>query len=878
MNKPDSWWSRIWVAPIALVFALAASEGRASAQDPDLYDETVLRQIDLTVYDQNGNVDPNFYTRLVQNWNAGQGTNLTADMTISGTDLPTPVTRLSVGLRIKGNSSFFFLPPGSQKASFNIEVDDTDPNADLWGYSTINLNNGIEDPTFCREIGFFRFIRRYTPAGLGNHVDVNINGVKWGVYVNIQQYNKRLLEEYYADGGGVRIKCPNSGGAAMRWFGSNIASYFNDYELKNDGGLTVALAWQTLVDACSALNLTPVGTPELIDDKFSVDGAIWSVVGENLFMDEDSYIGKGADFNVYWDPTNDRSILHQHDGNESWGVSLFGWPGGVTTRLDPTYRFTSANRPALRNLMRVPRWRERYMAHMRTMLEDFSWDDFEDQLLGYRDLIDAAVLADPKKLYTYAQFTSNFFTNTSVNIAGSNVPAPGLKRYVDERRAFLLTHPEIDEPVPDVRWLRHSPYRPQPGQTINVQTRVIADANASLGDVVLYYRHQPGRYFEEAMFDDGLHGDGAAGDGIFGLDLPVVLAEGEFVEYYVSAASDVASGSGMRFLPKYAEGRPQDVRVGFGPDGMRITEVMYSAAEGEFFELTNTTNATINLAGWSMDDSSAEPGIFDLSAAGNVAPGASIVVTEGDAAVFSTAWGLTGVTVLGMNVDAKLGRNDVINIFDASDVLHERFSYGDERYPYSARSKDESAWTCDVGVGLDDPYSWRSSATGDAQASVTSAQGDIGSPGRYTLATCGDLTFGDVYCSSNPNSTGAIGTMVATGSPVVGADSFALRATSLPASQFGFFLTSQTQDVLSMPAGSQGVLCLGGTIGRVLSTLGMTSASGEIESAIDLFALPVGPSLVTVMPGETWSFQFWHRDVNPVQTSNFTEAIEVEFQ
>lgn len=850
----------------------------ASAQDPDLYDDTVLRQIDLTVYDAAGNVDPAFYSKLVQNWNAGQETNLVADLTISGPDLQAPETRTGVGLRIKGNSSFFFLPAGSQKASFNIEIDDQDPDADLWGYSTLNLNNGIEDPTFCREIGFFRFIRRYTPAGLGNHVVLNINGNPWGVYVNIQQYNKRLLEEYYADGGGVRIKCPNIGGAALRWFGTAISAYFADYELKNDGGLGTNAAWQTLVEACDALNNSPIGTPELIDDELSIDGAIWSVVAENLFMDEDSYIAKGADFNVYWDPTHGRSILHQHDGNESWGVSLFGWPGGVTTDLSPTYRFNSSSRPVLRNLMRVPRWRERYMAHMRTMLEDFSWDDMEEQLLGYRDLIDAAVQADNKKLYTYSQFRTNFLTDTTVNVAGSNLPAPGLRRFLDDRRAFLLAHPDIDEPVPSIAWLRHSPYRPQPGQTINVRTRVAAAPTASIGDVVLYYRHQPGRYFEEPMFDDGLHGDGAAGDGIYGVDLPVTLGAGEFAEYYVSAASDAASGSGMRFLPKYAEGRPQDVRVGFGDSGMRITEVLYSGGSGEFFELTNTTGAPIDLTGWSMDDSSDEPGVIDLSAAGTVAPGASIVVTEADAAAFSTAWGLTGTVVIGMNADAKLGRNDVIHIYDASNALHERFSYGDERYPYSPRSKDESAWVCQTGIGLDDPYSWRSSQAGDAQSSTVSANGDTGSPGRHMVTSCGDLAFGEVYCTSNPNSTGSVGQLIATGSPVAGANDFGLRGTELPANQFGLFITGRTRDIVPMAGGSQGVLCIGGQIGRILDSIAMTNGAGTLERSIDLLSLPQGAGLVAVMPGETWNFQLWHRDVNPTATSNFSEAIEVVFQ
>jgi hypothetical protein len=35
---------------------------------------------------------------------------------------------------------------------------------------------------------------------------------------------------------------------------------------------------------------------------------------------------------------------------------------------------------------------------------------------------------------------------------------------------------------------------------------------------------------------------------------------------------------------------------------------------------------------------------------------------------------------------------------------------------------------------------------------------------------------------------------------------------------------------------------------------------------------------VAVLPGDTWSFQAWHRDVNPNTTSNFSDTISVTFE
>ena len=34
----------------------------------------------------------------------------------------------------------------------------------------------------------------------------------------------------------------------------------------------------------------------------------------------------------------------------------------------------------------------------------------------------------------------------------------------------------------------------------------------------------------------------------------------------------------------------------------------------------------------------------------------------------------------------------------------------------------------------------------------------------------------------------------------------------------------------------------------------------------------------TVLPGDTWNFQAWFRDMNPGPTSNFTDGVAVTFR
>ena len=105
-----------------------------------------------------------------------------------------------------------------------------------------------------------------------------------------------------------------------------------------------------------------------------------------------------------------------------------------------------------------------------------------------------------------------------------------------------------------------------------------------------------------------------------------------------------------------------------------------------------------------------------------------------------------------------------------------------------------------------------------------------------------------------------------------------LPASQLPLSTvasplFGYFLVSETQGSV-MPPGSDGLLCLGGKIGRYRSNI---RPGPTFSMQIDLTSIPVNPTQA-VLPGETWNFQAWFRDKNPGNTSNFTDGIEIVFQ
>ena len=162
---------------------------------------------------------------------------------------------------------------------------------------------------------------------------------------------------------------------------------------------------------------------------------------------------------------------------------------------------------------------------------------------------------------------------------------------------------------------------------------------------------------------------------------------------------------------------------------VQITEWMSSGVSGEYIEITNTSGAPVNMAGWSFDDDSRLPGVFDLSGFGTLAAGESAIITEVLAADFRTAWGLSAsVKVLGSNL-ANLGRNDEMNIFDSSTALVDRLTFGDQNIVGSIRTQNRSGITLPGNLGANNVLGWFFSTVGDAYGTYTSTGGDIGNPG-----------------------------------------------------------------------------------------------------------------------------------------------------
>lgn len=587
-----------------------------------LYDSALIRNVYLQF------PQTNFWNALVSNY-ASQ-TEIQAAMTVDG------VLYDSVGVRLRGNTSYQSTGQ-SQKKSFKISLDYANPDRRIMGYRSMKLNNEAGDPSFLREVFYLHQIRKHVPAAKANFVHLYLNNQDWGVYPNIQLLNKDYLKEWFLSNNGANWRAddptpsppgPGGGGpqwgdgtAALNYLGADTALYQEYYTLKSS---EIPDSWNRLVAGCDALNNTPsADLPNVLPNYFDVDRVLWFLASEIAFSDDDSYIMKGKmDYFVYFDAETGRLSPLEYDGNSVLSNNNITW--------SPFYNVNKINYPLLNKLLNVPAWRQRYLAHLRTIITEEMDASGAAQLIDqYRNQIDALYQSDPKKFYTYAQF------NTGVN---------DLKNLVNTRRSNLLANAEVAQQAPQIGNVNYYNPAGQPWTPPNSQESVSVQAQVSSGNgisrVNLYYAEGIlGGFSAVQMFDDGAHQDGAPGDGVFGASIPAFDA-GSRVRFYIEALANNTAKSAA-YMPAGAEHNVfyYQVKQSTSPvSGIVINEFMASntatiADESgqydDWIELHNTNNFPVNLGGFFLSDNAGIPGKWEIPQ-GTVIPGGGYLIFWAD--------------------------------------------------------------------------------------------------------------------------------------------------------------------------------------------------------------------------------------------------------
>ena len=638
---------------------IKASLASEPVGSPTLYEAGTLRTLYLRFPDEDWYAQLNaFYRTDVE---------VPAELVIDGK------LYSDVGVRFRGTSSFFTVR--SAKKSFNIAIDYGDDSQRLYGYKTLNLLNGHVDASFLREVLYNRIARDYIPAMKTNFVKLVINGESWGVYINLQQFNKDFLDEWFDTRDGIRWKV-GPGGGALTAAGNGTAAYERNYQLKT---ANVDDPWTDLIALCEMLD---ADTPndklvKELPEVFNVDRALWQLALSNVFMDDDSYIHKGGDYSIYQD-VNRRFHLISHDNNETFrfgserrrgggrnagptsvnrppgtpgggppggrpgGGGPSGWSWGELTSgmVSPTTHIDNELRPAISRLLNIPEWKARYIAHVNTIVDEWlTWDVLEPVITEYHNLIDEEVREDEKKLYNYEDFDKSI----DGELGGRT---PSFKQFVTKRREFLLNHPELKKPTPKIR----SVTKPE-----NVLAKQTVEITAELNNTVaadavdLHYgidRHAPFNHVSMSKTGNKYVGR-----------IPGFPA-GTIVYYYVEASAVKTHGT-TTFFPARAEFGASQYRV-YAPQAdvktIVINELMATNTksivdpQGDFedwIELHNVTDKTVQLTGMYLTDKTDNPRKWTFPANTTIPPRGYLIVWLDE----------DGKATEGLHANFKLSRN-----------------------------------------------------------------------------------------------------------------------------------------------------------------------------------------------------------------------------
>jgi hypothetical protein len=251
-----------------------------------------------------------------------------------------------------------------------------------------------------------------------------INGENWGIYANAQQFNKEFVNDNFKTTKGARWKIPQGSGigGGFMYMGDEPNRYNRVFQIKSKDD---PASWAALIDLVKTLQDTP---PEKLEaalaSRLDVDGYLRFLALDNVLTSADAFYMRVSDYSLYRHPDG-RFHFVFHDANETFDS---GGRGG--TQLSPLAAINEVNKPIITKVLAVPALRARYLAFVREIAEkSFDWNTLRPVVKGYRDLIEADVARDTRKLYTTEEFQRATADDASYGT---------LRNFIEGRRTFLL--------------------------------------------------------------------------------------------------------------------------------------------------------------------------------------------------------------------------------------------------------------------------------------------------------------------------------------------------------------------------------------------------------------------------------------------------------
>ncbi|MBR5363230.1 MAG: carbohydrate-binding domain-containing protein [Oscillospiraceae bacterium] len=323
------------------------------------------------------------------------------DLVIDGEELK------NVAIRSKGNSSRMSIgQSGSEKYSYRFKLDEYDEYVNYHGLTEFCLNNFYNDPTCMRDILCYDALHEVEGVGPScAYTDMYLNGELFSFYIMLEQPGKTLAERLAVDDNSILYKATERTGGGGGMFGGDSYCSFTQ-NMKNDN-FDVKFGtddnYTHIEELKQAINKLSNNDYKFIEDIIDVPSFLKGFAVNSVMCNYDSYNGTLA-HNYYLMYTGGKFYFVGWDYNLSLGAFMGGADSvnsDVTTSL---YSVELKDRP-LAKLVQVPAYHEQYISYVKQITQ--LYNDPEQYVKNYVNLIGSHVQADPRNLSNYQSFQTN---------------------------------------------------------------------------------------------------------------------------------------------------------------------------------------------------------------------------------------------------------------------------------------------------------------------------------------------------------------------------------------------------------------------------------------------------------------------------------------
>lgn len=391
----------------------------------------------------------------------------------------------------------------------------------------IHLSNSLRDPSKLRELMAAWIIGKYMPMPEVRLAKVKVNGEFYALLSNIESIDDAFFKKHYGDTKGEYfISAPTVDAATEKECIKNVNALEYVSPIKCYESMFESHADK---NALQQLSKTLSTQAQTLSKQLAIDESLWMLAANNVLVNLNSYTGGDSpNYHLYRD---EAGVFHPIHGSMNFAFGSYKNTGDGSdlsveklVKLDPLLHKYNEKKPLIHQLLKDERNRKIYISHMRTILEDFFWNDKFEQTV-------VALHARIKPILEKNGYDLDRFENSLLSTTGRRSKVPGLVQFMKDRADFLKKHPTmtvLPSTIGEVQLKKREAYSSDQIKAFEFQVPV----DRFPKEVMLYYRFSDrDEFLQTALNDEGKNGDLTAGDDIYGIKL--TPEKGDTIEYYI---------------------------------------------------------------------------------------------------------------------------------------------------------------------------------------------------------------------------------------------------------------------------------------------------------------------------------------------------------